>query len=31
MKRRGHLAEVVDEVVFQNPGRFLRQCLKFRL
>ena len=30
MKRRGHLAEVVDQVIFQNPEKFLRQCPKFK-
>jgi predicted metal-dependent TIM-barrel fold hydrolase len=31
MKKRGHLANVVDEVIFKNPERFLRQCSKFKL
>ena len=31
MKRRGHSASVVDQVVFQNPGRFLRQCPNFAI
>ena len=29
MKKRGHLAEIVDQVIFQNPDKFLRQCPKF--
>jgi predicted metal-dependent TIM-barrel fold hydrolase len=31
MKKRGHLAAFVDEVVFQNPLKFLQQCPKFVL
>jgi predicted metal-dependent TIM-barrel fold hydrolase len=31
MRRRGHSAEFVDEVLYQNPVRFLSQCPKFRL
>jgi len=30
MKRRGHPAAVVDQVVYQNPARFLQQCPKFK-
>jgi len=31
MKRRGHRAEDIDKVVFQNPLQFLGQSPKFRL
>src|SRR6266567_5832787 len=31
MKRRGHRAEDIDELVFQNPLQFLGQSPKFRL
>ena len=30
MKKRGHDAAVVDQVVYQNPARFLQQCPKFK-
>ena len=30
MRRRGWSAEGIDRVVFQNPVRFLSQCLKFK-
>jgi predicted metal-dependent TIM-barrel fold hydrolase len=29
MRRRGHSAEVIDKLIFQNPVSFLRQCPKF--
>src|SRR5277367_698299 len=29
MKKRGHLAAVVDQVIYQNPVKFLKQCPKF--
>jgi uncharacterized protein len=31
MKRRGHSAEEIDRVIFQNPVQFLSQCAKFTL
>ena len=31
MRRRGHTAESIDRMVYQNPLRFLSQCPKFRL
>ena len=31
MRQRGHSAEFVDQVLYQNPHRFLSQCPKFRL
>ena len=31
MRRRGHTAVYVDQVLYQNPVRFLSQCPKFRL
>jgi predicted metal-dependent TIM-barrel fold hydrolase len=30
MKKRGHPADVIDKVVYQNPQIFLRQCGKFK-
>jgi len=30
MKKRGHLADVIDKVIFQNPETFLSQCPKFK-
>jgi len=30
MKRRGHGATAIEQVVFQNPRRFLSQCPKFK-
>lgn len=30
LHRRGHTAEFVDNVVYQNPVRFLSQCPKFK-
>jgi predicted metal-dependent TIM-barrel fold hydrolase len=29
MKKRGHTADTIDKVVFQNPMKFLGQCPKF--
>ena len=31
MRKRGHLAEEIDRLLFSNPSRFLSQCPKFRL
>ena len=31
MKRRGHTAEILDKVLYQNPLAFMRQCPKFVL
>ncbi|MHB8520766.1 MAG: TatD family hydrolase [Limisphaerales bacterium] len=31
MRRRGHNAEAVDRLVYQNPLKFLSQCPKFRV
>jgi predicted metal-dependent TIM-barrel fold hydrolase len=31
MKRRGHLATTIDNVIYQNPRRFLRQSPNFKL
>jgi predicted metal-dependent TIM-barrel fold hydrolase len=31
MRQRGHTADFVDQVLYQNPHRFLSQCPKFRL
>ena len=31
MKRRGHTAELLDKVLYQNPLAFMRQCPKFVL
>nr|MBP8257941.1 TatD family hydrolase [Opitutaceae bacterium] len=31
MRRRGYDAEFVDQVLYQNPRRFLSQCAKFAL
>jgi len=31
MKRRGHSAEAIDKLIFQNPLRFLSQCPRFKL
>jgi predicted metal-dependent TIM-barrel fold hydrolase len=31
MRQRGHSAEFVDHVLYQNPLRFLSQCPKFRV
>jgi predicted metal-dependent TIM-barrel fold hydrolase len=31
MRRRGHAAKKVDELIYQNPMRFLSQSAKFNL
>ena len=31
MRKRGHRAEAIDKLIYQNPRRFLRQCPKFNL
>lgn len=31
MRRRGHSAEAIDKLVYQNPKKFLGQCPKFKL
>jgi hypothetical protein len=31
MKRRGHVQDAIDKLIFQNPIRFLGQCPKFKL
>ncbi len=31
MRRRGHSAEAIDKLVYQNPAKFLGQCPKFKL
>jgi uncharacterized protein len=31
MKRRGHEAAAIDDVIYQNPVQFLSQCSKFKL
>ncbi len=31
MRRRGHSAEFIDQMIFQNPARFMSQCPKFNL
>jgi uncharacterized protein len=31
LRRRGYTAEFVDEVLYQNPVRFLSQCPKFKI
>jgi hypothetical protein len=31
MRRRGHKAEAIDKLVYQNPLKFLSQCQKFKL
>lgn len=31
MRRRGHSAETIDTLLFQNPHRFLSQCPKFKV
>jgi hypothetical protein len=30
MRRRGHDAEAVDRMIYQNPLRFLSQCPNFK-
>jgi hypothetical protein len=31
MRKRGHSAEAIDQMIYQNPARFLGQCPKFKL
>jgi len=31
MRKRGHSAEAIDKLVYQNPSKFLGQCPKFKL
>ena len=31
MRRRGHNAEAIDRLIYQNPVRFMSQCPKFKL
>ena len=31
MKKRGHSAEMIDRMIYQNPARFLSQSPKFKL
>jgi len=31
LRRRGHSAEAIDRLIYQNPRRFLSQCPKFKL
>ena len=31
MKKRGHPAAIIDKAVYQNPGKFLSQCPKFKM
>jgi predicted metal-dependent TIM-barrel fold hydrolase len=31
LRRRGHRAEAIDRLIYQNPVRFLSQCPKFVL
>jgi predicted metal-dependent TIM-barrel fold hydrolase len=31
MRRRGHAEDVIDQVLFKNPARFLSQCPKFQI
>jgi predicted metal-dependent TIM-barrel fold hydrolase len=31
LRKRGHSAEAIDRLVYQNPKRFLSQCPKFKL
>ncbi len=31
MRKRGHSAETIDALIYQNPLRFLSQCAKFKL
>jgi hypothetical protein len=29
MRKRGHSAEAIDKLIYQNPVRFMSQCPKF--
>ncbi len=31
MRRRGHSADFIDKMIYQNPARFMGQCPKFKL
>jgi hypothetical protein len=31
MRKRGHRAEAIDKLIYQNPLQFLSQCVKFKL
>src|ERR1041384_2788964 len=31
MRKRGHSAEAIDKLIYQNPARFLSQCPKFKI
>jgi len=31
MRRRGWTADRIDQVIYQNPIRFMSQCPKFKL
>jgi predicted metal-dependent TIM-barrel fold hydrolase len=31
MRKRGHSAEAIDKLIYQNPAKFLGQCAKFSL
>ena len=31
MRKRGHSAEAIDKLIYQNPARFMSQCEKFKL
>ena len=31
MRKRGHSAEAIDRLIYQNPVRFMSQCPKFKL
>jgi predicted metal-dependent TIM-barrel fold hydrolase len=31
MQKRGHLAAAIENIVFENPKKFLRQCAKFKV
>jgi predicted metal-dependent TIM-barrel fold hydrolase len=31
LRRRGHGAEAIDRLIYQNPKRFLSQCPKFKV
>ncbi len=31
MRRRGHSADFIDKMIYQNPARFMSQCPKFKL
>ena len=31
MRKRGHSAEAIDQLIYHNPARFMSQCPKFKL